>query len=614
MHKGDPRQSSPVIQLSGLAPSWTDKHVRLVLALFGGAVAVRFPEGNESRGERIAQALLRKPQPENIARIVWQLNNAVVGDNEFLEECTLSCHVVANSNFFEHVGATGIPSVASHAPPVISHAPVNGSAAKRSNRAEVEIQSPDRKKLQMSRFFEQQEVLLQRLSELGQRQAGFVESQTEEQQMRTEMMRQMSRMLEQHSQQQSELVSLVKPLSLSDGNLRPDPQVTLNHAANGADPGPGSPATKVAPAEVSQCTGHSSLSSEYSTNGQRCSPSQRDSKTVNSHNVEEEGEDDMPFSLWHFLTYKNQTSVVSIILLLTYLATGIVFYVGFEGWAVGDTLYFAVVVMTTVGYGDFLPETDHAKLFTCFYAMFGLVIAACAVSNISDAITAWAASKLRAKRKECMFEQNMKKKQRRRRALLEDIGYFVSLLLIGMNFFVNAKDWEGDGAEGNIWVNSLYLSVITLTTIGFGDFAATSDLEKGFTVLYMVVGIPVCATCLQALTSVVFGKHKDTIKLHLIRGGASPDNFHRMLKFREHLNREIGCTYNTAENCIDRFQFLACVLIQNGLLEMEHIKRAMHSFEHMDAERDGVITIQDVEKTFRKTVDSAQGSLPMELS
>jgi len=39
-----------------------------------------------------------------------------------------------------------------------------------------------------------------------------------------------------------------------------------------------------------------------------------------------------------------------------------------------DSLYFSVVTLTTVGYGDFSPKTDFGKLFTIFYILNGIGI------------------------------------------------------------------------------------------------------------------------------------------------------------------------------------------------------------------------------------------------
>lgn len=62
---------------------------------------------------------------------------------------------------------------------------------------------------------------------------------------------------------------------------------------------------------------------------------------------------------------------------------GSVFYWKVEGWAYIDALYFSVVTLTTVGYGDLTPSTDAGKLFTVVYILVGLGIIAAFVSTFA---------------------------------------------------------------------------------------------------------------------------------------------------------------------------------------------------------------------------------------
>ncbi len=58
----------------------------------------------------------------------------------------------------------------------------------------------------------------------------------------------------------------------------------------------------------------------------------------------------------------------------TLLAIGAVFYHNVEGWSWLDALYFSVITLATVGFGDLSPETDVGKLFTIFYVLAGIGI------------------------------------------------------------------------------------------------------------------------------------------------------------------------------------------------------------------------------------------------
>lgn len=66
-----------------------------------------------------------------------------------------------------------------------------------------------------------------------------------------------------------------------------------------------------------------------------------------------------------------RTLTISTILVL---AVGSAFYHYIEGWRWLDSLYFSVITLTTIGYGDLFPKTDIGKVFTIFYILIGVGI------------------------------------------------------------------------------------------------------------------------------------------------------------------------------------------------------------------------------------------------
>jgi hypothetical protein len=56
---------------------------------------------------------------------------------------------------------------------------------------------------------------------------------------------------------------------------------------------------------------------------------------------------------------------------LTLFGAGTVFYTVVEDWSVLDALYFSVMTLLTVGYGDLVPTTDANKVFTMLYVIVG---------------------------------------------------------------------------------------------------------------------------------------------------------------------------------------------------------------------------------------------------
>jgi hypothetical protein len=80
------------------------------------------------------------------------------------------------------------------------------------------------------------------------------------------------------------------------------------------------------------------------------------------------------------------------------LLTGMFFYHRVEGWTLFQSFYFAVLTLTTVGYGDFAPQTTAGRAFTIFYILIGLGIVVALVSQIATHATG-AHVAARAKRK-----------------------------------------------------------------------------------------------------------------------------------------------------------------------------------------------------------------------
>ena len=56
------------------------------------------------------------------------------------------------------------------------------------------------------------------------------------------------------------------------------------------------------------------------------------------------------------------------------LAAGTILFHGIEGWSYLDSLYFCVISLATVGYGDFTPDTPLGKVLTMVYIINGIGI------------------------------------------------------------------------------------------------------------------------------------------------------------------------------------------------------------------------------------------------
>lgn len=182
----------------------------------------------------------------------------------------------------------------------------------------------------------------------------------------------------------------------------------------------------------------------------------------------------------------------AIIGLVIYLLVGLLcfslFDIQLEGSSTSshvDALYFAIVTMTTVGYGDLVPKTIGAKLFTCafVFAGFGLV----------GALVSGAANYLVEKQERVLVQKiyfKYMKKEQRELIVVDDgvVAAHWKMLIAGVAVFVHLiagmfalMYWEGMN-----FIDAFYLVCVTVTTLGYGDQSFRSQAGRIFAVFWIL--------------------------------------------------------------------------------------------------------------------------------
>lgn len=66
------------------------------------------------------------------------------------------------------------------------------------------------------------------------------------------------------------------------------------------------------------------------------------------------------------------------------IVSGTIFYWRVEDWTIIESLYFSVVTLTTVGFGDFAPTTPGAQIFTIFYILTGIGVFVALLASVAQ--------------------------------------------------------------------------------------------------------------------------------------------------------------------------------------------------------------------------------------
>ncbi len=83
---------------------------------------------------------------------------------------------------------------------------------------------------------------------------------------------------------------------------------------------------------------------------------------------------------------------------------------------------------------------------------------------------------------------------------------FLTSVIIGSGtvFYRFAEDWS--------WLDSLYFTVITLTTVGYGDFSPTRAGSKVFTIVLILMGIGLLVALVQQIAHYAIEDHTERRK------------------------------------------------------------------------------------------------------
>ncbi|KAM9786640.1 potassium channel subfamily K member 5a [Syngnathus typhle] len=144
----------------------------------------------------------------------------------------------------------------------------------------------------------------------------------------------------------------------------------------------------------------------------------------------------------------------------------------FNNWNWPNAVIFAATVITTIGYGNIAPKTVVGRMFCIFYGLFGVPLCLTWISELGKFFGG------RAKHIGHFLTKkglSLRKSQFTCTAIFLLWGLLIHLVLPPFVFM---------SQEGWTYVEGLYFSFVTLTTIGFGDLVAGVDPTKNYPTLY----------------------------------------------------------------------------------------------------------------------------------
>ncbi|GAB4840466.1 cAMP-dependent protein kinase catalytic subunit tpk3 [Ancistrocladus abbreviatus] len=186
---------------------------------------------------------------------------------------------------------------------------------------------------------------------------------------------------------------------------------------------------------------------------------------------------------------------------------------GTDTFPVVDALYFCIVTMCTIGYGDITPGSTATKLFSVLFVLVGFgfidILLSGMVSYVLDLrenylLRTVKAGKTRDKGRSLIIDV---KKGRMRIRMKVALALVVVVICIGIGATVMHY------VERLEWLDSVYLSVMSVTTVGYGDQAFKTLPGRVFASIWLLVStLAVARAFLYLAEARVDKRHRMMVK------------------------------------------------------------------------------------------------------
>ncbi|CAO2144102.1 unnamed protein product [Urochloa humidicola] len=260
------------------------------------------------------------------------------------------------------------------------------------------------------------------------------------------------------------------------------------------------------------------------------------------------------------------------ILLLAYLLAGTAaFYLAMDhmsgartGSRVVDALYFSVVTMTTVGYGDLVPSTDAAKLLACGFAFAGAALVGASLSKAADYLV----EKQEALVFRALHLRDRDIEANRVRYKL----YTAAALASGTAFLV--------GVEGMPPVDALYCACATVTTLGYGDRSFATPAGRAFAAAWITVSTLVVALFFLYVAELGAERRQRALA--------------RWVLTRRTTSMDLEAADMDGDRRVGAADFVLYKLKELGKISQEEIAEFLEEFDQLDVDSSGTLSPHDL--------------------
>ncbi|KAK6133007.1 hypothetical protein DH2020_033298 [Rehmannia glutinosa] len=273
-----------------------------------------------------------------------------------------------------------------------------------------------------------------------------------------------------------------------------------------------------------------------------------------------------------------------IIYLIFYLAIGtICFYFvmdqikGEKINGVLDSVYFCIVTMTTVGYGDLVPNSAATKLLACAFVFSGMALVGLTLSRGADYIVEKQeillikALHMRQKLGPTEILKELETNKVRYKCFTM-MAVLVLLFFVGTVFLATIEKLD--------FVDALYCVCSTITTLGYGDKSFSTKAGRVFAIFWILTSTICLAQFLCYIAELNTESRQKALVTYVLT--------------KKMTNVDLEAADVDENGIVGAAEFIIYKLKEMGKINQEDISLLMEEFENLDVDQSGTLSTCDL--------------------
>ncbi|KAF1787419.1 EF-Hand 1, calcium-binding site [Phytophthora cactorum] len=294
-------------------------------------------------------------------------------------------------------------------------------------------------------------------------------------------------------------------------------------------------------------------------------------------------------------------NLVALGLVLSYVAVSILVFHYTEDWSIVDCVYYAMVIVTTVGYGDVVPITNAGKAITIFFAFYGICTIGVALGQLASWFLQHGNTKTAKQRGECSSDGHwissgqgsQDPKNGQEENSLETIPDKLArvgpqdllrqqqgtLPRLCAHYYLNNGRAHCGAIEGWPILDCFYYTLVTITTVGFGDLSPKSQSARVFAIFYLPLAVVTVAHGIGSILNELSARSVMKTKISM----------------KELLDMDAD-----GDGKVSQLEYLCYMLVKLNKADQDDIDGIIAQFHKLDRDGSGELDRDDLERLDRE--------------